>query len=157
MIIISRRNKYNQADHHLSHLWYLWRNQMKNYNFVLIIMLWMWLLYRIDIWYSWFKKHSTVLQRHIISQNSTLLPCLIRYKYMREMKNTQLFTHNEDCLNILWCCLIWKMNLKCFSNISMTHSVIFLMFLLLYILMIFWSTHSQCQNTENMYKWFSNN
>jgi len=53
---ILQRTLFNQAVLHL-HFWYcLQRNQTENYNFALIIKLWMWSWFEINIQFSWFKK-----------------------------------------------------------------------------------------------------
>ena len=82
--------------------------------------------------------------------------CSIKFRYVKTMKSTLLFKHDEVYLNNLWCHLIWKMNLAHFNITSIINFMIFLMSLWLHTLMIFWSTHSCYLNIKNMYEWYSN-
>ena len=151
-----QKNLFDQVIFHLSHLYYLLKNQKKNYIFVLIIKHWMWLWFEINIWFFWFKKHWTDFWKHDISWSLTSFIYSIEFIYVKKMKNTLHSEQDKNYLNNLWYFLIWKMNSICFSITLMICYINFLMYLSWHILMIFWFTQISCLNIKNMYDWFLN-
>ena len=49
LMSILQKNSYNQVVLHLCFQYYLWKNWAENYDFALIIKLWMWSWFKIDI------------------------------------------------------------------------------------------------------------
>ena len=72
------------------------------------------------------------------------------------MRNILCSEQDENCLNNLWCSLIWRMNSVHFSITSMTCYMNFLIYSSQCISMIFWSTWISCLSIEDTYDWYSN-
>ena len=54
---ILQKNSFSQVILHLHFWYYSWRNQTENYISALIIKFWMQSQFKINIWFSWFKKY----------------------------------------------------------------------------------------------------
>ena len=152
-----QKNSFDQVISHSSHLCCLSRNQKKNYVSILTIKHWMWSQFEINIWFFWFKKHWIDFWKHDTSWSLTSFMHLIKFIYVKMMRSILHSEQDENCLNNLWCLLIWRMNSVCFSIILMTCYMNFLMYLSWYISMISWSTQTSYLNIKDTYNWYSNN
>ena len=151
MINILQKILFSQIIFYLCFWYYLLRNQTENYISALIIKFWMWSWFEIDIWFFWFKKHWTDFQKHDILWSLTSFMCSTEFVYTKMTRSILHSEQDENYLNNSWCSLIWRMNSVCFSIISMTCYMNFLMYLSQHISMISWSTQISCLSIKNMY------